>query len=200
MFMKSETRSPVLATALSVAFFALMTGMSQAQDTDPTDPTELTGEETILIAGPVIDGGEVPCDPCDEPADDGVLYAIDPIEVFDGEPINTDGIGDGEPLPDVVIDDEMGEVIGEEPVVEVTAEEFPDSNCGGCELQNMAGGPEVQRTVTGATVLSSGGNGHGNIGADAEAVSNENNICYNAELYIPLLCDWQRPFVGDLMP
>lgn len=26
------------------------------------------------------------------------------------------------------------------------------------------------------------------------------NVCFEADLYVPLLCDWQRPFLGDRMP
>lgn len=213
MLLKSVARPQILTTGLSVAFFALMTGMSQAQDVVLTDPPESTAEETILIADPAIDDGGTACVECDGTGDEEVLIAIDPIEMSDGEPINTDGIGDGEPL--VVFTDGIGDgdivpvnidgigdglplpdaTGGEDPVV--TAEEFPDSNCDGCEYQDFAGGPEVQRTVTGSTHSSDRYDG---LDAGAAVVSDENNICYNADLYIPLLCDWQRPFVGDKMP
>ncbi|MCC5974614.1 MAG: hypothetical protein JJT81_11235 [Rubellimicrobium sp.] len=29
---------------------------------------------------------------------------------------------------------------------------------------------------------------------------NRRNVCFDADLYVPLLCDWQRPFLGDRMP
>jgi hypothetical protein len=221
MFLKTVTRNQAMTAGLSVAFLALMTGMSLAQDVQLTDPPE----EAILVEDPGIDAGGAACDPCAVPGDEEVIYTIDPIEIVDGDPINidgigdgeplvvftdgigdgeivpinTDGIGDGEPLPDVVLDDDMGGVVGEEPLPEVVTTDFPDSNCGGCEYQDFApGGPEVQRTVTGAT--HSSGSHDGGSFAGAEVVSDENNICYNADLYIPLLCDWQRPFVGDRMP
>ena len=210
-----------LTAGVSVAVFALMTGMSVAQDTQLTDPPEPIDDALILIAGPSVDDGtgvidetggvDLDCGGCDLGAvgEDGepVFYPIDPVvledgEVFypgvmpgDGEPMNIDGIGDGEPLPDVVLDGEAGGVVGEEP--EVTTTDFPDSNCGGCEYQNLAGGPEVQRELSGPSL---GSGGHGSVDATTQAVSDENNICYNADLYIPLLCDWQRPWVGDLMP
>jgi len=28
----------------------------------------------------------------------------------------------------------------------------------------------------------------------------QRNICFEADLYIAILCDWQRPFLGDRMP
>ncbi len=30
--------------------------------------------------------------------------------------------------------------------------------------------------------------------------ANRRNVCFEADLYVPLLCDWQRPFLGDRMP
>jgi hypothetical protein len=198
MLMKTMTKSPALKTGLSVAFFALMTGMAVAQDEGGGDPSQEPDWAVILIAGPdigdpSIDEGTVDCDPCVMIDDEtGEEIPFDPIYLNDGEPMNIDGIGDGEPLDpevggEVVIDDEMGEEI-DEPVVTL---EFQDSECGGCEAQNVAGGPEVQRTLTSP-----------DSGTDtmAASVRNDSNICFDAALYIPLLCDWQRPFVGDLMP
>lgn len=222
MLTRTNSKSPALKTGLSVVFFALMTGMAAAQDEELIDPPQEPGEELIQFGGPdvgdpPVDEGTVDCDPCDViDGDPGEFFVIDPIyvvdgevidgevtdgEVIEGEPINIDGIGDGEPLDpeasgediggEVVIDDEVGEVID----VPVLTQEFPQSTCGGCEYENMAGaipgGPEVQRTLT--TI-------NGGSDAVSESVSNNANICYDAALYIPLLCDWQRPFVGDLMP
>ena len=233
-----------LQAGLSVPLLALLTGMALAQDTgagaeEPvsgviddatflTDPPEPIGDDFVMYPTDPLPPNDTDLIPVEEEildengdpvvtiyVSDGIGAEGDPIVVDPvDDPINTDGIGDGlplddeiidlgdgigdgEPVPDVVIDDEIGGVIGEEPVPEVTMMEFPDSNCGGCELQTMAGGPEVQRTVTGAT-HSAGGNS--NFAAGAEVVSDDNNICFNADLYIPLLCDWQRPFVGDRMP
>lgn len=30
--------------------------------------------------------------------------------------------------------------------------------------------------------------------------ANQRNVCFDADLYVPLLCEWQRPFLGDQMP
>lgn len=214
MMLRSGRHQKALMAGFSVAIIGLMTGLAQAQDAGLTDPPEVIDEELILIAGPVIEDGVIE----DGVIGDGVvgeeypdLYVIDPIviddgevfvtdvEIYEGEPINTDGIGDGEPLPDVVIDDEMGGVVGEEPLV--TEGEFPQSTCDGCEYQTMAGGPEVQRDVTiaGPAVVQRS-DSNDSLDPGPGVVSDENNICYNADLYIPLLCDWQRPFVGDRMP
>jgi hypothetical protein len=214
MMLKTAARPQILTAGLSVAFFALMTGASLAQDTELTDPSVIPGEELILVIDP-----SEGCDPCDTPVDEVFVDPMDPIilqdvviddpvimtfggepmnidGIGDGEPlpVNIDGIGDGEPLPDVVVDDEMGGEVGEEPVVTTT--DFPDSNCGGCEYQTMAGGPEVQRTNVEVTETSLSGG----IEAAASSVRNDTNICFDADLYVPLLCDWQRPFLGDKMP
>lgn len=191
MLLKTELRSPALTAGLSVALFALLAGMSQAQDNEPVDPVGLTGDDVILVVDPT--PGDGFCEDCADTGQDTV--SIDPIEYMDGEPLNIDGIGDGEPLPDVVLDDEIGEVIGDYP--EVTTQEFPESTCGGCEYQTMVGGPEVQRDLAGPGQAPR--SDRSGVGA-TEVVSDETNICYNADLYIPLLCDWQRPFVGDKMP
>ena len=176
MLFKVMVRPQALTVSLSVAFLGLMSGLAQAQDAIATDLTS----DAVSV---------------DEIGGTDVLFAIDPIETDENKPVNLDGIGDGEPLPDVVFDDGAGEGLGEEP--EVTTTEFPDSTCGGCEYQTMSGGPEVQRDVLTPNTVS-----QSQSGADASVavVSDDNNICYNADLYIPLLCDWQRPFVGDLMP
>ena len=206
MFTRFGIHRQSLTASVSVAVFALMTGMSSAQDTQLTDPPDPIDDAFILIAGPSVDdgtgvidetgGAELDCSGCEPGAvgDTGEVF-YPGVMPGDGEPMNIDGIGDGEPLPDVVLDDEMGGVVGEEPQVTIT--DFPDSNCGGCEYQNFAGGPEVQRELSGPSL---GSGGHESVDATTQVVSDENNICYNADLYIPLLCDWQRPWVGDLMP
>ena len=198
MLLRYITQKPVFKAGLSVALFALMSGMAYAQDDVPADATELTGEETILIADPAVEYGPEDCIDCNSPVDEnGEVFAIDPIDPailqdggvsdpagvpFEGEPMNIDGIGDGLPLPE-----EGGEV----PVV---TQEFPQSTCDGCESEFLPGGPEVQRTTTNDSRSGTG------IDTATEVVSDENNICFNADLYIPLLCDWQRPFLGDRMP
>ena len=198
MLLRSITQKPVFKAGLSVALFALMSGMAYAQDEVPADATELTGEETILIAGPAVEYGPEGCIDCSAPVDEnGELFVIDPIDPtilqdggasdpagvpVEGEPMNIDGIGDGLPLP------AEG---GEEPVV---TQEFPESTCDGCESEFSPGGPEVQRTTTSDSRSGTG------FDTATEVVSDENNICFNADLYIPLLCDWQRPFLGDRMP
>jgi hypothetical protein len=30
--------------------------------------------------------------------------------------------------------------------------------------------------------------------------ANRRNVCFEADLYVPALCDWQRPFLGERMP
>lgn len=253
MFSQKRSQGFRLQAGLSVALLALLTGMAHAQDegvgteepapgfiddaggvTDPPepigddfvmypiDPLPLEDIDPILVDDGYIDenglpintdgigdGEPLPVDepPVDEPPVDEPPLDEPPMDEppVDEEPLPTDidGIGDGEPLPDVVLDDPMGEEL----VPEATTQDFPDSTCGGCEYQTMSGGEvivnrgsdEVQRTVTGST-FGSGNDDASNFGAGVDVVSDENNICYNADLYIPLLCDWQRPFVGDRMP
>ena len=197
MFGTHKSQGLRLQAGLSVALLALMTGMAQAQDAtdDPAvmvDPIEVSddGLDVDVIDPSVIDeSGAVGNDEeiLDENGNpDEVFYLSDGIGgegepiiaetqgESDGEPVNIDGIGDGEPL-----DPEMGPTMAN-----------PDSVCDGCEAQS--GGPEVQRTIS-----VDGGQA---FDPAQGSVRNDANICYDADLYMPLLCDWQRPFVGDKMP
>lgn len=202
MFFKTMTQSSGTRAGLSVAFLALMSGMALAQDQglgdDGTisilpaddfvlsDPGVVIGDEIVPVDEIIYEGEpEEPCvgcelPPVDDPTDPGL-----PDDGVSPMPEIPDPVGDG---GDVGVGD-PGEVTIYSPG------EFPDSTCGGCDYQTMAGpisgGPEVQRTLIEAD---SGTDGVG------ETVRNDSNICYNADLYIPLLCDWQRPFVGDRMP
>ena len=204
MFFKTMTQSSGTRAGLSVAFLALMSGMALAQDLGLvddgtisilpaddfvlTDPPVVIGDDIVLDDEiiDIIEGGEAePCVDCEPPPDE------DPTDP--GLP--DDGVSPMPELPDPVGDG--GDVVVGDPdeVTIYTPGEFPDSTCGGCEYETMAGpmsgGPEVQRSLIEAD---SGVDGVG------ETVRNDTNICYDADLYIPLLCDWQRPFVGDLMP
>ena len=203
MFFKTTMQSSGTRAGLSVAFLALMSGMALAQDQGLgddgtisilpadeivlTDPPMVIGDETVLVDEIIYKGEPEPCIGCELPPDE---VPTDPGWVDDGV----------SPMPEIedpVADGGDAGVGDPREVTIYTPGEFPDSICGGCEYQTMAGSPEVQRDLSGS------GNslrGNGISDAGTEVVSDANNICYNADLYIPLLCDWQRPFVGDRMP
>ena len=210
MFFKTMRQSSGTRAGLSVAFLALMSGMALAQDQGLGDDggiSILPADDFVLTDPPV--GDEiVPDDPgvVDEIVlDDEIIYEGEPEPCVDCElpPVEEptdpglpdDGVSPMPEIPDPVRDDGDVGVGDPDEVTIYTAGEFPDSTCGGCEYQTMAGptsgGPELQRTLIDPD---SGADGVG------ETVRNDTNICYDADLYIPLLCDWQRPFVGDLMP
>ena len=201
MFFKTMTQSSGTRAGLSVAFLALMSGMALAQDQGLGDDgtiSILPADEIVLTDPPVVIGDEIvlddeniyvgepePCVGCEPPPDEEPIDPGLPDDGVSPMPEIPDPVGDG---GDVGVGD-PGEV------TIYTAGEFPDSTCGGCEFQTMAGpisgGPEVQRTLISPD---SGTDGVG------ETVRNDSNICFDAALYIALLCDWQRPFVGDRMP
>ena len=210
MFFKTMRQSSGTRAGLSVAFLALMSGMALAQDQGLGDDggiSILPADDFVLTDPPV--GDEiVPDDPgvVDEIVlDDEIIYEGEPEPCVDCElpPVEEptdpglpdDGVSPMPEIPDPVRDGGDVGVGDPDEVTIYTQGEFPDSTCGGCEYQTMAGptsgGPEVQRTLIDPD---SGADGVG------ETVRNDTNICYDADLYIPLLCDWQRPFVGDLMP
>ena len=174
MFKNNAAGGPALRAGLTIACFALMAGVAHAQDV-------------------VIDDGALLVDPAE--VIDPEWIAPEPIYNEDGEEIIwlNDGIGDGVPLDDgVPVDtgDGIGDGLPLEGEVTPTGE-YPQSTCDGCEYEFEVGGPEVQRSLTTGTddALSTG-----------DVVRNDTNICFDAALYVPLLCDWQRPFVGDRMP
>ena len=214
MFFKTMTQSSGTKAGLSVAFLALMSGMALAQDQGLgddgtisilpaddfvlTDPPVDVGDDFVLTDPPVVIGDEIVLD-------DEIIYEGEPDACVgcepppDEEPTDPGWIDDGvSPMPEIPDPVRDGGDVGVGDPGEVTiytTGEFPDSTCGGCEYQTMAGptsgGPEVQRTLIDPD---SGADGVG------ETVRNDTNICFDADLYVPLLCDWQRPFVGDLMP
>ena len=204
MFFKTMMQSSGTKAGLSVAFLALMSGMALAQDQGLgddgtisilpaddavlTDPAVVIGDDIVLDDEiiEIIEGGEPePCIGCEPPPDE---EPIDP-----GWP--DDGVSPMPEIPDPVRDGGDVGVGDPDEVTMYTMGEFPDSTCGGCEYQTMAGptsgGPELQRRLIDPE---SGADGLG------ETVRNDTNICFDADLYVPLLCDWQRPFLGDLMP
>ena len=218
MFFKTMRQSSGTRAGLSVAFLALMSGMALAQDQGLGDNggiSILPADDFVLTDPPV--GDEiVPDDPgvVDEIVlDDEIIYEGEPDACIDcelppdAEPTDPGWIDDGvSPMPEIPDPVRDGEgVNGDEPG-EVTIYDsgddsgddsggVPESTCGGCEYQTMAGptsgGPVVQRRLIDPD---SGADGLG------ETVRNDTNICFDADLYVPLLCDWQRPFLGDLMP
>ena len=205
--MKNLELYPALKAGLSIAALALMTGMAQAQDPGPgadgTIPDVPVDE--VIVTDPIADGGIIDSGIVEEPVLwDGGGTVVDPIDggagIGDGvfeEPVLGDG---GETVVDPI---DGGEVlpIGElEPDVTIYmldgGADFPESTCGGCEYQTMSGGPADQLDMASPSNTNSGSGS----AATTDMMTSNRNICFEADLYIPLLCDWQRLFIGDRMP
>jgi hypothetical protein len=103
------------------------------------------------------------------------------IVVYDSEELLSDGIGDGVPLDDDVLN---GEGDGA-PSDDGATEEEPVfvSTCGGCELEFGVGGPEVQRDDT-PVVL--------HTGSDSEVLAASSNACDSGWLSTAWICTVQN--------
>jgi hypothetical protein len=173
---------PGLAMGLSVALFALTSGIAQAED-------PATGDEDVLVL--VEDG-----------SDDGVIpdeVTDDDMIAWSGEIIEDDGAvpgddGDVEYIVDeTVIDPLPGDgYLEDDPI-------FVDSECGGCEYTTTdLGGRPVMENARGDVGLTPAVQGWDS-GSDVDPFA-RGNICFASDTYVGFLCDWQRPFLGDLMP
>ncbi len=127
----------------------------------------------------------------------GIAFAQDEGDVVVGDEgvVWTD---EGVPGDDGVIYVDDGGEVDEGGVID---DPVPvDSNCGGCEYWTMADGGDrpVMENARGDVVAARAADGWdaGN-GPDLFA---RDNICLDADLYVGFLCDWQRPFLGGMMP
>ena len=216
--MKNLELYPALKAGLSIAALALMAGMAQAQDPGPGADgtiTDVPVDEVIVTDPPEsVDDGIIDSGIVEDPGigDDGGSVYLDGVEIGVVDPtVDGGGIDDGvfeEPVfgdgGETVVDPiDGGEVL---PIGELDLDvtiymldggaDFPESTCGGCEYQTMSGGPEVQLDMASPSKTNAGSGS----AATADMVTSNRNICFEADLYIPLLCDWQRPFFGDRMP
>lgn len=120
---------------------------------------------------------------------DDTVYDDPGIYVDDGEWVYVDG--------EIVLTDEDGNVI--DPTV-WDGEAIPDLDCGGCEyafptaMPTMEPRSQIARETSNARYDAIEGN------APPMRSEPQRNICFDADLYVAALCDWQRPFFGDQMP
>jgi hypothetical protein len=183
-------------TSAAVLTMVLLGHAAMAQDAETEEPVVEDVVEYIDEGGEYIDEGIEYIDEGGEYIDEPVEYVEDWVAeegelptdeefLYDGEVILSDGIGDGVPLDDDVLYGEGEEIpsddgaTGEEPVF-VTS-------CGGCELEFVAGGPEVQRDDGPAAVI-------GNRSSDNDPVvaRSGGNACDSGPLSKMWICTVQN--------
>jgi hypothetical protein len=131
---------------------------------------------------------------------------VDEIVVDDGAELISDDdmiAWSGEIVEDPVVIE--AEYTGEDPASGGEAEpgyeqEEPvpvDSECDGCEYwtTDLDGGPRVLERAVTVTAQSDGWDS----GSDVDPFA-RGNVCFSEATYVAILCDWQRPFLGDMMP
>lgn len=169
---------------LSVAVVALSAGMAWAED-----DVIVTDEDGEIMIG-----------------EEGTFETPD---VFIGDGSDEDMIAwSGEVIDDVVtedpeyLEDIPGDTGEDDPVYAEGEEGEPvpmESECGGCEYTttDLDGRPVMinARGGTGAVAKVDGWDNGGGVDPFARG-----NICFDEATYVGLLCDWQRPFLGDSMP
>lgn len=176
-----------LSFGLSVALVALSSGMALAED-EPTDPGD--GESNVVIEDGLVEGEVIDV----EFDDDMIAWSGEVIDEYGAQPGED---GDVEYVVDETLVDPVpglddGVALEDDPV-------FVDSECGGCEYTTTdLGDRPVMINARGDSVGAADAQGwDAGSGVDPFA---RGNLCFSAETYVGFLCDWQRPFLGDLMP